>query len=149
MKIAVNPDASGRKRLVATFSKNNKKVKTVPFGQANPTQGTYIDHGNERLKRNYIARHRVNEHWEKPMTAGALSRWLLWEKRTLDEALENFKRRFELGFGGGCPPHLIVNQILLDTMKSGYKEAKQVAIFYGYLQNALQDEKFSNTSFKS
>ncbi len=44
---------------------------------------------------NYIARHRVNENWDDPMTAGALSRYILWgESRNIDENITAFKKKF-------------------------------------------------------
>ena len=48
----------------------------------------------QRLK--YLARHRRRENWNKPDTAGALSRWILWEKPTRREAIQAYKKRFNL-----------------------------------------------------
>lgn len=46
---------------------------------------------------NYIARHRVNEDWDDPMTAGALSRYILWgESRDIDENIKAFKKKFNV-----------------------------------------------------
>ena len=43
----------------------------------------------------YIARHRVNENHNDPLTPGALSRWLLWgESRSLARNTAAFRRRF-------------------------------------------------------
>ena len=42
----------------------------------------------------YIARHGATESWRDPMTAATLSRYILWEKPTLREALAAYKRRF-------------------------------------------------------
>ena len=36
------------------------------------------------------------EHWENPMTAGALARWILWNKETLPSSIEDYTRRFGL-----------------------------------------------------
>ena len=45
----------------------------------------------------YIARHRVNENHDDPLTPGALSRWLLWgESRSLARNTAAFRRRFRL-----------------------------------------------------
>ena len=45
----------------------------------------------------YIARHRVNENHNDPLTPGALSRWLLWgESRSLARNTAAFRRRFRL-----------------------------------------------------
>ena len=79
------------KRLMATF----KNGKTIHFGSANGS--TYIDHGDEKKKNAYLARHgrSLGEDWNDPYSSGALSRWLLWGKnKTLDENHADFMRRF-------------------------------------------------------
>ena len=51
----------------------------------------------ELLPAAYIARHRVNENHNDPLTPGALSRWLLWgESRSLARNTAAFRRRFRL-----------------------------------------------------
>jgi len=42
----------------------------------------------------YIARHGATETWTDPTTAATLSRFLLWEKPTLESAMRAFKKRF-------------------------------------------------------
>lgn len=44
----------------------------------------------------YIKRHLASqaENWNNPKSPGALSRWILWEKPTLEEAIKSFSRRF-------------------------------------------------------
>lgn len=89
------------KKMTATFCKCKVKDqcrgtnhKTVQFGQKGSS--TYLDHGDEQLKDAYLARHKVNEKWDQPTTAGALSRWILWNKKTLSASIADFKRRFKL-----------------------------------------------------
>ena len=36
----------------------------------------------------------MNENWNNPLTAGFWSRWLLWEKPTLNEAVRNINAKF-------------------------------------------------------
>jgi len=38
----------------------------------------------------------VNEDFSDYMSSGSLSRYILWEKKSLREAINNFKRRFRL-----------------------------------------------------
>lgn len=80
------------KRFKAIFS-NGKKVD---FGLNGGS--TYIDHKDEKKKENYIKRHRVRENWEDYMSAGALSRYILWEYQTLDKAVSSYKKRFNLPY---------------------------------------------------
>ncbi len=57
---------------------------------------TYIDHGDKQKKENYIKRHHVGEDWSEPFTAGTMARFLLWNKKTLEESLDDYKKRFGL-----------------------------------------------------
>ena len=49
----------------------------------------YTTHRDEKRRRNYLSRHASREDWGRSglMTAGWLSRHLLWEKPTLKEAV--------------------------------------------------------------
>lgn len=82
------------KRFTAVFRKPNGQIRTTHFGAANPTYGTFIDHKSEARKQAYLARHKVNENWENPYTAGSLSRYILWNKPTLAASIADYKRRF-------------------------------------------------------
>jgi hypothetical protein len=48
----------------------------------------------EMKKAAYIARHSVNENFNSARTAGALSRFLLWNKSSLPASLADYRRRF-------------------------------------------------------
>ena len=45
-------------------------------------------------RRQYIARHRATEDWTDPKRPGTLSRYVLWEKPTVPEAVHAYRRRF-------------------------------------------------------
>lgn len=98
IKLSDKPD----KRYMAAFYDKNKKVKTTHFGYAITDKGikkygsTYIDHKNDDLKEAYIARHKVNEDFNDYMSAGSLARFILWEKKSLRDAINDYKRRFRL-----------------------------------------------------
>ena len=79
------------KRYVAIFKDGEK----VHFGQSEGY--TYLDGASEKIRSAYIARHsKNNENWSNGRTAGALSRFILWEKRNLDDAIASYKSRFVL-----------------------------------------------------
>jgi hypothetical protein len=79
------------KRLVAIF----KDGTTIHFGSKNSK--TYIDHGDDVKRANYIARHRVNEDWNNPKTAGSLAYHILWgDSSDIHKNIREFKRRFNL-----------------------------------------------------
>jgi len=78
------------KKYVIKFS---NPTKTVHFGSEGSS--TYIDHKDKTKRDNYMARHGVNEDWSDPMSAGALSLYLLWGPyTTLDENINFYKEMF-------------------------------------------------------
>lgn len=53
-------------------------------------------HLDENRKKRYIQRHSKRENWNNPKSPGALSRWVLWNKKTLQASISDYKRRFKL-----------------------------------------------------
>lgn len=60
----------------------------------------YLDYtlgATDGQRANYRARHRKNENFENPLTAGSLSRYILWgESKDIDKNITDFKKRFNL-----------------------------------------------------
>ena len=81
------------KKYDAVFIRDDKE-KTVSFGAAGMSD--FNIHKNEARKERYLNRHRKNEHWDKPDTPGALSRYILWNKKTLKASVRDYKKRFKL-----------------------------------------------------
>ena len=79
------------KKYVALFNIDGKK-KTTHFGQAGADDYTITK--DEEQKKRYLDRHRANENWNDPLTAGALARWILWNKPTITESIASYKKRF-------------------------------------------------------
>lgn len=71
-------------------------LKTIHFGAKGMSDYT-INKDPER-KRLYIKRHKARENWSKSgiRTAGFWSRWLLWNKPTLDESIQDIEKRFRV-----------------------------------------------------
>ena len=68
---------------------------TTRFGAAGMDDYTITHDKDQRLR--YLTRHRKNENWNNPKSAGALSRYILWGDSTSIEAnLSAFKRRFNV-----------------------------------------------------
>ena len=88
------------KRFVAIFQKEDGKLKKVHFGLRNPKLGTYIDHKDKKLRKNYRARHERDLRTEKNnqgLGSGALSYYLLWGDSTnLQTNIKEYKKRFNL-----------------------------------------------------
>lgn len=97
--IKVVKATNNKNKYTATFKKDDD-VKIVHFG----AQGynDYIKYSKtdpvlaESKKKSYIARHSVLEDWNDPLTAGTLSRFILWNKPTLKESIDDFKKKFNL-----------------------------------------------------
>ena len=70
------------------------RTRTVHFGSAG--SGDYTRRRDLVRKRMYLARHAPREDWTSPMTAGALSRWILWNKETLRESILDYTQRFDI-----------------------------------------------------
>lgn len=82
------------KKYTATFENAGKTTKTH-FGATG--YGDYTTHKDKERRSNYISRHKTNEAWNKPTTAGSLSRHLLWGNSTsLQQNIQAFKRKFRL-----------------------------------------------------
>jgi len=67
--------------------------KTVHFGSAGSK--TYLDHHDKKKRDAYLARHRVNETWSDPYSAGALSKFITWGESTdINKNIDDFRKRF-------------------------------------------------------
>ena len=82
------------KKFDAVFESDGRQ-KVVPFGQRGYSD--FTKHKNVTRRARYLNRHSgMGEHWNKPDTPGALSRWILWNKPTLRASIRDFKRRFKV-----------------------------------------------------
>jgi len=93
--ISITESDKPEKKLVAKFQTDSGRTKSVHFGAKGMTDHTKTPQDEERKKR-YLARHAKNENWSDPTTAGALSRWILWNKPTLSASIADYKKRFGL-----------------------------------------------------
>jgi hypothetical protein len=92
--ISITKSDRANKKYKALFEDSQHSIYSVYFGAAGYTDYT-MNHDDEK-KRLYLLRHRKNENWNDPISAGALSRWILWNKPTLKESISDFKKRFNL-----------------------------------------------------
>ena len=84
--VIIAPSTRKEKRLMAKFPDG-----AVHFGSRGAS--TYIDHKSDKLKADWIARHRVREDHSDLRTAGALARHVLWSETTLKEAIKKLNAR--------------------------------------------------------
>lgn len=94
--LSLEPSNIQGKKFTAVFrDETTGRSKTVHFGASGYSD--YTTHKDPERKQRYLERHgRGREDWNDPTTPGALSRWLLWNKPTLEASLRDFKRRFGL-----------------------------------------------------
>ncbi len=93
--LSIGPSPRPHKKLVAVFAYGDGRgTKTTHFGAAGYED--FTTHGDEERRRRYVARHQAREHFDDPVTAGALSRWILWNKRSAAASIADYRRRFRL-----------------------------------------------------
>ena len=97
MLLRIVPSEKPFKRFKAVFRLESGKLKEVHFGQKGGT--TYIDkpENAEKRRQNYIKRHQPREEifWKQVgMSPASLARFILWNKPTLEESIEDYRRRF-------------------------------------------------------
>ncbi len=99
-KVVIKKSTKGDKKLMAIFSSPSQtkgksaRTKTIHFGSRGMDDYTKTKDKEQRAR--YLTRHRRRENWNAPMTAGALSRWILWDKPTRAASISAYKSRFKL-----------------------------------------------------
>lgn len=97
VSVKFGPGTSGNAKMKATFTDASGDTKTTQFGYKGMSD--FTKHKDEGRRDSYLARHGSkgqNQNWKDPTTAGALSRYVLWEKTSLQAAKSAFKKRFNL-----------------------------------------------------
>ena len=84
--------------IITKSPKSSKKYrvtyngKNIDFG-ATGYNDYILSNGDDVKKNAYIARHAKRENWNNPYTAGFWSRWILWNKPTLMEAINDVSNK--------------------------------------------------------
>lgn len=88
----IQPSTRKNKKYMAIFPDGT----ITHFGQKGAFD--YTIHGDKKKRNSYQLLHQDNENWKKTgiKTAGFLSRYILWNKPTLKEAIENTEMRFNI-----------------------------------------------------
>ena len=86
------------KKFKVVVERGDEK-KTIHFGDSNLKDYTlYIPLEREERKRLYMARHKIRENWNDPMSAGFWSRWILWNKPSIAASKADVAKRFGVEF---------------------------------------------------
>lgn len=80
--------------MATFFNVATGRSKVTHFGATGYEDFTI--HKDVARRQRYLDRHKNKEEWSDPTTAGALSRWILWNKPTLAASIADFKKRFKL-----------------------------------------------------
>ena len=91
VKIGASP-VKGKKLQAVFTNKKTGKTRRTSFGATGYSD--YTKHKDDDRKKSYIARHKARENWNNPFSAGALSRWILWNKKSRSASIADFKRKF-------------------------------------------------------
>jgi hypothetical protein len=99
LKASDNP----KKKYTAVFRKEGtNQTKTIHFGAAGYMDypSWYTERGKEYAdmrKEAYLKRHAgMGEDYTNPVSAGALAKFILWNKPTLAESIKDFRNRFDV-----------------------------------------------------
>ena len=86
--------------IISKIDKKNKKFdaridgkRTVSFGSAGMSD--FTKHKDPERKQRYLNRHKKNENWSDPTTAGFYATNILWNKPTLTESIKDTNKRFK------------------------------------------------------
>ena len=93
-RIDIRKSRRGGKKYVARFQYPSGKGKTTHFGGKGYED--YTIHKDSARKKLYLNRHKANENWNDPTTAGSLSRYILWNKPNLNQSFNDYKNRFSM-----------------------------------------------------
>ena len=93
--LKIEPSTHKEKKMMAVFDKGDGRTKTTHFGAVGYPDFTTVPHDTERKER-YLARHKAREDWSDPTSAGALSKFILWNKPTIAGSIRDYKKHFNL-----------------------------------------------------
>jgi hypothetical protein len=97
--ISIKKSTKPDKKYMAEFETDANRTKTIHFGAKKngvPMDDYTITKDKEQRAR-YLQRHRANENWNNPLTAGSLSKNILWGSSTsIKENIADFKKKFNL-----------------------------------------------------
>ena len=92
------------KKYMVTLVQPDKKNKTIHFGASGYSD--YTKHKDPDRMKKYDSRHKPRENWSKSgiKTAGFWSKWILWSKSNLKQAIDYTSNKFNIKIIRGAPP---------------------------------------------
>tara|TARA_R110000868_G_scaffold132807_1_gene344041 strand:- start:356 stop:688 length:333 start_codon:yes stop_codon:yes gene_type:complete len=98
--VSITKSTDGKHKYTAVFDIDGKS-KTTQFGLAGANDYLIYSKQSKEIadekRKLYLARHKKNEKWSDPTSAGSLSRYLLWgDSSSLKQNIIDFKKRFKI-----------------------------------------------------
>ena len=87
--VIITPSKNKLNKFDATIN----GTKTISFGQKGAED--YTIHKDDLRKERYILRHQKRGDWTNPFTSGFYAYYVLWNKKTLKESIDDMNRRFK------------------------------------------------------
>ena len=98
MRVFFKPSNRKDKKLMAIFTDDDKTeiINIVHFGAKNMSD--FTQHGDEQRKQNFLNRFNklIKKNKNNKMSPMTLSHLILWNKESLEDSIEDYKKRFNL-----------------------------------------------------
>ena len=92
--IKIIKSSNNKKKYDAYFLLDNGKQKKTSFGAAGSSD--FLINQDEKRKKNYRSRHAKDLKTKDPTRAGFLSYYITWNKKNINDSIEDYKKRFNL-----------------------------------------------------
>ena len=89
IEILIQPSKKADKKYDAVIDGK----KTISFGSSQHLD--FTKHKDPERKQRYLDRHKARENWNDPTTAGALSKFVLWNKPTISASVKDMNKKFK------------------------------------------------------
>lgn len=98
MRVFFKPSNRKNNKLMAIFTDDNKTeiINIVHFGKKGMSD--FTQHKNKQRKQNFLNRFNklIKKNQNNPMSPMTLSNLILWNKESLEDSIEDYKKRFNL-----------------------------------------------------
>ena len=90
-----NGTAKSKRYKAIFYDEDGNKIKTTQFGSS--SHENFTIHRDKQRRELYRKRH-ANDKIDEPMTAGALSWWILWNKEDFKQSIRDYGKRFKIKY---------------------------------------------------
>lgn len=87
-------DKNTKKYKITFINPETNRKKSIHFGAKG--YDDYITSKDDKKRDRYLQRHSTREDWNDLSSAGAWSRWILWQKKTLPSAIKHMEKMFDI-----------------------------------------------------